>query len=413
LFLAFALAMAIPHNEGHHRANFAGQKVVRAIVDTAEKANLIDVMMLDVWANHEGNVWDIRVKNDMEMELLYAAGIHTSEFINDLQEMVDMQLSLNEAAQKREGNEWFESYHELDEIIQFYDDLAEQYPNLVTRHAQVFETDEGRIMPFYVLSSAANPGRLRRIYWQGGIHAREWIAPATLAYQYFDLVTTYGSDNVTTFILDNFEIIIVPVVNPDGYAFSWDGDRMWRKNRHVNVGSVCLGVDLNRNYDSNWGGGGSSTSPCSDTYMGDSISSEAETTGTSTLFTSVGPIEGAIDFHSYSQLVLRPYGDTRANPPHETEMKASGDGIAAAIRAQSGKIYTSQKSIELYVTTGTASDWFYVNKVRPEYTYGITIELRDTGAYGFLLPPDQILPTALEINAAMRWWIPDIYTRHA
>ena len=66
------------------------------------------------------------------------------------------------------------------------------------------------------------------------------------------------------------------MLNPDGYAFTWDGDRMWRKNRNPNNGSSCKGVDLNRNYDAEWMHAGSSSSKCSSVYAGTSAFSEPE-----------------------------------------------------------------------------------------------------------------------------------------
>jgi len=119
------------------------------------------------------------------------------------------------------------------------------------------------------------------------------------------------------------------------------------------------------------------------------------------------PIIGAIDWHSYSQLVLRPYGWTSANSPDETILKTIGDKYAADIRAQSGLIYTSQKSIDLYVTTGTASDWYYGDQATrnngPYRIASYTVELRPTGNNpGFVLPPDQIVPTGKENWAAIR-----------
>ena len=168
-----------------------------------------------------------------------------------------------------------------------------------------------------------------------------------------------------------------------GYKYTWTNDRLWRKNRNTNGGAACAGVDVNRNYNSHWGEGGSSTSPCSDTYMGPSANSELEAQTTIRYFTESAPNYLAIDFHSYSQLVLRPYGWTRADSPDEDLLAEIGDGIRDAIEAVYGTQYTSQKSIDLYVTTGTTSDWFYDDEATAVNqgfrAAGYTIELRDTG----------------------------------
>lgn len=86
-------------------------------------------------------------------------------------------------------------------------------------------------------------------------------------------------------------------------------------------------------------------------------------------------------------------GWTVADSPDETQLKLLGDAMSLDIRGVHGKIYTSQKSIQLYMTTGTASDWFYSDNANANSNYraaGYTIELRDTGQYGFELPPEQV-----------------------
>jgi hypothetical protein len=86
-------------------------------------------------------------------------------------------------------------------------------------------------------------------------------------------------------------------------------------------------------------------------------------------------------------------GWTSDDPPDEARLKEVGDGMAEAIREESGQFYRSQKAIGLYPTSGTARDWFYSEMANEQNEYraaGYTIELRDTGTYGFLLPPDLV-----------------------
>lgn len=86
-------------------------------------------------------------------------------------------------------------------------------------------------------------------------------------------------------------------------------------------------------------------------------------------------------------------GWTTQNSPDENQLKLLGDQMSADIFDVEGKRYTSQKSIQLYMTTGTASDWFYSDDANANNEFraaGYTIELRDTGMYGFELPPSQV-----------------------
>jgi len=104
------------------------------------------------------------------------------------------------------------------------------------------------------------------IWIDANIHAREWISSATTLYIIDEILTGSSADAI--YLRNNFRWYIVPNLNPDGYEFCWTNDRLWRKTRSPNTGSVCIGTDPNRNWDSNWCGQGASTSPCSDTYCG-------------------------------------------------------------------------------------------------------------------------------------------------
>lgn len=391
---------------GGSRVRYDGESVVRARIDTVAKASVVENLGLDVWDQSGEGVWDLRV-NGAQLTLLQSHGIETEMYISDLQGLIDgerLRLSTSTSSSTAQGegegaDPFFNDYRRYDEIVAFYKQRAAQYPSLVVKSGVVVgKSIEGRdILAFHLRGKATGA---RKLFWEGGIHAREWISPPTVAYQFDKLLSLYGSDADATYLLDTFEIIIVPVVNPDGYEYSHTRDRLWRKNRRVNSGSACAGVDLNRNWDAQWAQGGSSNSPCSDTYHGTAAFSEPETKAVSNYFLQQGNIQAAIDFHAYSQLILRPYGHTRADAPDETNMRTAGSQMASAIKAQSGLTYTNQKSIELYVTTGTANDWFYTGT--RNYSWGYTIELRDTGRYGFLLPADQIVPQGEEIWAAMK-----------
>ncbi len=106
-------------------------------------------------------------------------------------------------------------------------------------------------------------------------------------------------------ILSTCEIFILPSVNPDGYEHTWTTARLWRKNRRDN-GNGTFGVDPNRNWGFQWGRGGASTDPASETYRGTAAFSEPETQPLRDFFYAHPNIVGHMDYHSYSQLLLWP-----------------------------------------------------------------------------------------------------------
>lgn len=170
---------------------------------------------------------------------------------------------------------------------------------------------------------------------------------------------------------------------------------------------LSLGTNqLFSNWDDHFGEGGSSAFPWSETYHGPAAASEPEVQAMQKFFGEQKRIVGAIDFHCYSQLVLRPEGWTTKPSFHEKEHKFVGDKIVSLIKSVHGKKYISEPSVALYKTTGAGSDYFYGEKAKAanngQSIYSYTIELRpsDTnpgGRSGFILPPEEIVPLGEEI----------------
>jgi len=215
------------------------------------------------------------------------------------------------------------------------------------------------------------------------------------------LVTLYGVDPSVTALLDATQIFIVPTANPDGYVFTWTTTRLWRKNRRLNTGG-SYGVDLNRNYNDHWGQEGASHVPTSDTYCGTGPFSEPESRAISGFVRDNGPFSGAVDYHSYSQLIMWPYGWTTTPAPTDPLLRSIGSAWRAAILAVNGVPYTPQPANQLYFTSGGARDFYYSEFNIP---LSFTIELRDTGTYGFVLPPVQIVPTGQENWAGFKYFL--------
>lgn len=190
----------------------------------------------------------------------------------------------------------------------------------------------------------------------------------------------------------------MPVMNPDGYEHTHTSDRLWRKNRKKN--SVCSGVDLNRNYGYRWGGQGASKQPCAETYAGAGPFSEPETKAVENfLKTSAADLKASLSFHSYGQYILYPWGYDRKVPPDYKDLERVGKEGAAAIRAVSGLEYSVGPAASmLYPAAGGSDDWA---KGTMKLKYSYTVEMRDTGRHGFLLPASEIRAAGNEMIAFM------------
>ncbi|XP_034984321.2 carboxypeptidase A2 [Zootoca vivipara] len=277
------------------------------------------------------------------------------------------------------------------------DDIAAEYPQFVSKH-QIGESYEKR--PLFVLKFSTG-GRSRPAIWiDAGIHAREWVTQATALWTAKKIASDYGNDPSITSLLNAMDVFLMPVANPDGYVFSQAKNRMWRKTRSKIPGSLCLGADPNRNWDAGFGGPGASSNPCSDSYHGPSANSEVEVRSVVDFVKNHGNLKAFISIHSYSQLLMFPYGYncTTAIKDYE-ELDTLGKKAADALASLYGTVYKVGPICNIiYQASGGSIDWTYDQGIK--YSFGL--ELRDTGRYGFLLPASQIIPTAQETWLALK-----------
>jgi len=414
--LALAVAAAaLPAPPEHVR--FDNEKVIRFSPSNNEQLAVIKHLRtqltvplgLDWWLEPSGVVGrhiDVRVPVATlpnVTAILAAAGIEPTTMIENVQTLVDEQFaSLSKKAIHAAADFDFTQYHELPEIQAFLATLPREFPDLVTL-VTVGESYEGRtIYGVKIASSAGNKTNVAKpgFWFDGGIHAREWISPATVLYMLNELVTGYGVDTEITSLVDSLDIFVVPVFNVDGYEFTYNSNRMWRKTRRPNPGSSCVGTDPNRNFDDHWGEIGASGNPCDETFYGSGPFSEVEVKAVADYLSQNTNIQAYFNFHSYSQMWLSPWGWTDAYPPDYSAQTDLSRQAVTALTAVYGTRYTyGPSSTTIYPTSGGSNDWTY-DALGIIHSY--VVELRDTGSYGFLLPANQIVPTGTETFEALK-----------
>ncbi|KAF9903887.1 Carboxypeptidase A4 [Linnemannia zychae] len=240
----------------------------------------------------------------------------------------------------------------------------------------------------------------KAIVLHAGQHAREWIGPAVVTYIAKELILGYRKNKKITRLLDQFEFVIVPVLNADGYVYTWEHNRMWRKNRQPTSIPFCPGIDPNRNWGYMYGGDGSSANPCNEGYHGPEAFAALESKMMSDFILERKNVVAYIDFHAYSQLWMSPFGgDCSQVPKDDEDLMEGGMGAAKALHDVHGKKFSVGSICNvIYQASGGSIDWTYaVGKVK--YSYGV--ELRDTGRYGFMLPEAEILPSSEETMAGV------------
>lgn len=317
-------------------------------------------------------------------------GIEFSVLVPDVMAVAEAErerLSSAEVARPT-PEQWFSEYRDLTTIHAHLDTLAALRPDLASVET-IGQSLEGR--PLQALRIRGKGKRKFGMVVDGGLHAREWIAMMVSTCVADRLIRGYDSDPRLRRFVDRAELVVVPVANPDGYVHSWERDRYWRKNRRGSHG-----VDLNRNFGYAWGGDGSSSNPASQVYRGEAPFSEPEAVALRDLMRRED-IAAHIDFHSYGQLLLHPWSYTRDHARDHKRLTKLAKGMEKAIRAEHGKRYTLMPAQSLYPAAGTMMDWAYGERQASSFV----IELRPKGGSGFVLPPDQIIPTCDEGLAAV------------
>jgi len=392
---------------------YNGYKVYSVTANTPEQYKVLwdaytnDEYELDFWTKPllHGKT-DVMVPPEEQTEFLKVLDDNQLEHeikIDDVQSLIDEEKQENDKARSKlrsgPGSRaiGWDSYARYSEIETFIKELPAL--NRIASVETYGTSYEGRNL--YAVKLSTNPNNRKAIVIDANIHAREWITSATATWILNELVTKtseYAS------VLDDIDYYIIPMVNTDGYEYAHTSDRMWRKTRSVNAGSTCRGCDPNRNFPFKFGGEGTSSNPCSDIFKGPVALSESETKALADYINRLKDggvnLQAYISFHSYGQLWLLPWGYTAgAYPPDYAQQLTLGEAVKSAIAAHSGTQYTTGTGADvLYGVGGASDDW--AKSINIKYT--VTAEMRDTGRYGFILPPNQIVANAEEMMVALK-----------
>jgi carboxypeptidase T len=294
-----------------------------------------------------------------------------------------------------------EAFHTYDEVHAELKQLEKEYAGL----AHLFslgKSIEGReLWGIKIGSQAESKEDKAGIAFLGTHHAREHVSTEVPLNFAREILEREVLDEEIKDLLKTTDIYIIPMINPDGAMYDIENRRYkwWRKNRHRNADS-SFGVDLNRNYSYGWGTGGSSSSPSSDIYMGSAAFSEPETKAVRDFFRAHRTIKIALSFHTFSELILYPWGGRHEGVGGSDEVlfKKMAHDMAAMNH------YTPMQSSELYIASGDTCDWLYGElKV-----YCFTFELSPASMWdGGFYPGARVIDRVYEANVA-----PMLYLAH-
>ncbi len=350
------LAAEVPH-----------EPYVLATVPAATKEEVQRVVSMDM----EPYRWERPgllevVARESVVQRALALGLQVDVLIPNLEEHYASQMS---------GRGDFGDYYTYSEALTLMNQLHFMYPGITTAPESIGAGWENNtIWAMKVSDNASVDEPEPEVLFTGVHHAREPIC-VTLCLDWIQhLCSNYGTDPVLTFFVNEREIWLVPIVNPDGYLYNEatypNGGGMWRKNRRVSPGPV----DLNRNYSYMWGydNVGSSPYPGDETYRGPSAGSEPEIQAMMAFcigreFTCVQ------NYHSYGNLLLYPWGYADIFTPDNQHFMRLAGRATAGIGYQTGTGWQV-----LYNTNGDANDWLYGEQVAKPKMFGLTAEVGES-----------------------------------
>lgn len=389
------------------KVSYDDWKVYRVNVgnNATDLKNLVSKLQLETWKGTPGTseIVDVMVPPTQIRDFEASTdGIETQIMHENLGlSIADEETFSIYAAGAAPDITWFNSYHSIADHHQWISDLAAAYPN----NAEVISAGksvEGRDIKGIHIWGSGGKGSKKGVVWHGTVHAREWITTMVVEYAAFQLLT----DAASASFKDTYDFYIFPIVNPDGFAFSQTSDRLWRKNRQSTPSASCIGRDINRNWPNHWDQrAGASTQPCAQDYKGPSAGDGVETKALKAQLDSINAGKGLqlyMDIHAYSQLFMYPYGYTcSATVPNSSKYESLTQGAIKAIQAVHGTSFTGGPICNtIYQVSGDSVDYALENA---KATFSMTVELRDTGSNGFVLPAAQIKPSGEEMWAGLAY----------
>lgn len=320
------------------------------------------------------------------------------------------------------GLDSVKGYHTYEQVGEALAELAEKFPGKAER-VSLGKSAEGREIWALRVGNQNADSTKPGIVITGCTHAREWMTVEVPIHTARHLLETSESDPDSKRRLDETVIWFVPIANPDGYVYSREKDSWWRKNRSQTQspcpgGAKGVGVDPNRNF---WDGkaehlhlyrpasdtpcstrddfGATSDDPRKDTFRGPHGGSEKEVQALLGLqLDPVNNVKGVLDYHSYGEMILVPYGGKKLEGERLTEYM----DIGRKMNAKLGNRYDLKPSSSLYPTSGGSNDIHEANGI-----FGMTMEIGKS----FQPNPSQIPAMTQELTPVNLVFIDEVARR--
>ncbi|XP_017048416.1 carboxypeptidase B-like [Drosophila ficusphila] len=283
-----------------------------------------------------------------------------------------------------------DDYYTYEEIQEYLKGLEKSYSKRV-RLTDIGRSYENRKLTTITITNGDGRKDKNAIFIDAGIHAREWLTHTTALNVINELVVNFEENKE---LLKEYDWIVLPLVNPDGYTFTRSGEKFtnetivcnedqgvkcWRKNRQPNDGN-CIGTDLNRNFAKGWSKGDASNDPCYLLFMGTSPFSAPESKAVGKEILKMANYKRGImylSFHSAAGKILYPWGFDSNVSENVEEHREVGRAAVDAIAKSNFKLpsnYSVVPAHELYsdeivLSGGSSSDFAYEVGFPLSYTW--------------------------------------------
>ncbi|WP_164503658.1 M14 family zinc carboxypeptidase [Pleionea sediminis] len=406
-FLLFGILSSIPLS-GIAKTSVKNEKIISVLEDEKQNDNFYRVYFPNetlgnklaitfhsqLRATFKDKGYSVLELSEKDIERLKPFGfkiVKAHEFIRQEKQRLEglqQQLRQKQNLLEQSAIPGYDCYETVEETFATAESMVTDFPQLASwiDVGDSWEKSTGQggyDIKVLVLTNQNNAFEKPKLFINSAIHAREYTtAPLNLDFARW-LVEGYATNADARWILDYHEVHLMLQTNPDGRKMA-EGGSSWRKNTNQNfcgATSSRRGADLNRNFSDRWNitnGRGSSGWECSDTYRGPSAGSEPEIQAIENYIRSIFPDQRGpndddaapltatgmhIDIHSYSELVLWPWGDSDEPAPNGSQLQALGRKFAFF------NGYMPQQSIGLYATDGTSDGVSYSELGVPAITF--------------------------------------------
>ncbi|CAH0491952.1 unnamed protein product [Peronospora farinosa] len=303
-------------------------------------------------------------------------------------------------------NPFFDCFRPSHEVFDFLDTMTEQNPDFMTKYENVSITYEGRAIPAFKISTTAKREEVmampkKTLYTQALIHAREWQAGAATFYTMASMLDELrAGDKAAINLFDSFDWYFVPIVNIDGYQYTWKVNRMWRTNRHlVHLNGQEVGVDLNRNWPPEEYFNLDPSNVDQETYPGEYPLSEVSSAGLFDFIRTLDSLGGILDMHAFGGQVLRPFSNQpgSGDEPFGSKMRTLGNSVRNALSTHPNVQYTSETGANLYRAYGCFDDGMFL-----EFNYTVPALTIEVEGSDFISPQASIRSVGQNIHLGLR-----------